>query len=77
MTVESIKEDLGHIHRLEVVSIAFGDASHAFISLNSVSHSLVARSCMSSRLKYRSTRIEFYPDECGQSLPPIVKKTWK
>jgi len=77
MTVESIKEDLGHIHRLEVVSIAFGDAGHMFISLNSVSHALVARSCMSSRLKYRGTRIEFYPDECDQPLPPIVKKTWK
>ena len=29
---------------------------------------------MSSRLKYKGSRIEFYPDECDQPLPPIVKK---
>ncbi len=29
---------------------------------------------MSSRLKYKGSRIEFYPDECNQPLPPVVKK---
>src|SRR6266852_3194342 len=59
MNVESIKEDLDHIHRLEVVNITFDNAGHAFVSLNSVYQALIARSCMSSRLKYKgTTRIE-------------------
>lgn len=30
---------------------------------------------MSSRLKYKGSRVEFYPDECCEPLPPVVHKT--
>ena len=73
MTPEDLREDLAHIHRLEVVEVSF-DSGHAYISLNSIQQAITARSCMLSRFKYKGTRIEFYPDECDQPLPTIVKK---
>lgn len=73
MTEESIREDLEHIYRLEVVSVRF-EFGHAWVSLNSVQQAVTARSCMSSRFKYKGTRIEFYPDECAELLPPYVKR---
>lgn len=73
MTSDSIKEDLNHIWRLQVVRIKFSDG-HAYVSLNSIQAACIARSCMISRLKYKGTRIEFYPDECSEPLPPILKK---
>jgi hypothetical protein len=76
LTAESIREDLEHIHQLEVVDIAF-EEGHAFISLNGINRAVTARTCMSSRLKYKGSRIEFFPDECEEPLPGIVKKQCK
>lgn len=73
MTEESIREDLDHIYRLEVVSCHF-QFGHAWISLNSVQQAVTARSCMGSRFKYKGCRIEFYPDSCAEPLPPYIKR---
>lgn len=73
MTEKSICEDLDHIYRLEIVKVHF-EFGHAWISLNSVQQAVTARSCMGSRFKYKGTRIEFYPDECAEPLPPYVKR---
>jgi hypothetical protein len=73
MTEESIREDLDHIHQLEIVSIRF-EFGHAWVSLNSVQQAVAARSCMGSRFKYKGTRIQFYPDECSEPLPPYVRR---
>ena len=70
---ESIRQDLEHIDRLEVVGITHNDG-HAFISLNGVTAAVTAKTCMASRKKYKGARIEFYPDECDQPLPSISKK---
>ena len=75
-TLESICDDLEHIHNLEVVSCEMKNG-HAFFSTNGIGHAVTARTCMQSRLKYKSTRIEFYPDECDQPLPEIVRKPYK
>jgi hypothetical protein len=72
MTSQSIRDDLEHIHTLEVVELTIvRDA--AFVSLNSVHIALTARSCMQSRLKYKNCPIDFYPDECEQPLPQIPR----
>jgi hypothetical protein len=73
MTEDSIREDLEHIYRLEVVSCHF-EFGHAWVSLNSVQQAVTARSCMGSRFKYKGCRIEFYPDDCAEPLPPYVKR---
>jgi hypothetical protein len=71
-----IRDDMEHIHNLVVVDISF-QKEDVFISLNSVHNALYARSCMMSRLPYKGSRIEFYPDECAETLPkPIaLRKT--
>lgn len=76
MTEETIREDLEHIHNLEVVSVVTAN-SHIFISLNGIQFAITARHCMQSRLKYKGTRIEFFEDECDQVLPPIERKIYK
>ena len=70
MTEASIREDLEHIFRLEVVDIVThkGDV---FISLNSVPLAIAAKACMASRLRYKYNRIDFYEDECAQDLPVL------
>jgi hypothetical protein len=74
MTHASIREDLHHIHCLEVVDVNFlhGDA---IISLNDVHKALTARTCMISHINYRGCRIDFYPDECDQPLPQVSKRS--
>lgn len=73
MTSQSIREDLEHIHNLDVVDVTLRDG-HAFISTNGISWAVTARTCMSSRLKYKRTKIEFFPDECDKPLPPVTKR---
>lgn len=68
VTGEVIREDLEHIHSLEIVDTMLKDG-HAWISLNSVRHALTARACMSSRLRYKGSPIEFWPDECASAIP--------
>ncbi|KIW19832.1 hypothetical protein PV08_00407 [Exophiala spinifera] len=68
MTADSIRQDLDHIHNLQVVSIRYS-GPHCFISLTSVQGACAARSCMHTRQKYKCVQIEFYPDECAQPLP--------
>ncbi|KAK3944258.1 hypothetical protein QBC46DRAFT_172450 [Diplogelasinospora grovesii] len=75
-TEQSIREDLDHIHNLSVVKVEFigGDC---FISLNSIHNAIYAQMCMMSRAKYKSSKIEWGPDECSQSyerLPPRQRK---
>lgn len=76
-TEASIREDLDHIHNLAVVKVAFvGDC--CFVSLNSVHNCITAKTCMMSRLKYKTCRLDWDLDECAQPLervqPVIVKK---
>ncbi|KAL8647923.1 MAG: hypothetical protein Q9210_005275 [Variospora velana] len=68
ITEKLLRDDLDHIHNLVVISVTFSGAD-AYLSLNSVRNSLFARTCMMSRAKYKSTRIEWYPDECALPLP--------
>jgi hypothetical protein len=70
-TAQSIREDLDHIHQLEIVDLFFRNG-HAYISLNSIQHALMARTCMHSQLKYKRLKIDSWPDDCAQplSLPP-------
>ncbi|KAL7894013.1 hypothetical protein HDV63DRAFT_162684 [Trichoderma sp. SZMC 28014] len=66
-TEASLREDLEHIHNLQVVKIEFrGGDCH--ISTNSVPNAMYARTCMTSRLKYKTSRIEWDVDECAQPL---------
>jgi hypothetical protein len=67
-TASSIREDLDHIHQLEIIDIFFRN-EHIYISLNSIHHAQVARSCMNSRLKYKRMKIGHWPDDCAQPLP--------
>lgn len=76
MTPDSIREDLEHIHRLEVVDIVSTD-NHIFISTSGIQWAVSARYCMQSRLKYKGTRIEFFEDECDQVLPAAEKKVFR
>jgi hypothetical protein len=73
MTAESIRDDLEHIHRLVVVDVKI-EGCHAFISTNGINWAVTAKTCMTSRLKYKGTKIDFLPDECNQPLPPVIKK---
>jgi hypothetical protein len=76
MTEKTIRDDLEHIHRLEVVNIVTIE-NHIFISLNGIQWAITARHCMQSRLKYKGTRIEFFEDECDQVLPVIERRIFK
>ncbi|KAM0259437.1 hypothetical protein ACHAQJ_003331 [Trichoderma viride] len=59
-TEESIREDLDHIHKLQVVAIEFrGENCH--ISTNSVANAI----------KYKSSRIEWDVDGCAQPLSQL------
>ena len=73
MTEETVREDLEHIHQLEVVDIITAN-NHIFVSTNGIQHALTAKHCLRSRLKYRNSRIEFFEDECDQVLPTVVRK---
>lgn len=73
VTEQTIRDDLQHIDMLEIVSVQH-TGGHFYISLNSVGHALAARSCMQHRSRYKASRIEFYPDECAESLPLVAKR---
>ncbi|KAL7928916.1 hypothetical protein V8C35DRAFT_332051 [Trichoderma chlorosporum] len=69
-TNASIRNDLDHIHGLEVISITFrGGMCH--ISTNSLPSAMYARTCMMSRLKYKSSLLEWDADECAQPLNQV------
>lgn len=70
ITEERLREDLDHIHNLIVVEILFQNGD-AYLQLNSIHNSLFARTCMMSRAIYKGMKIEWYPDECCQSLPKV------
>lgn len=57
-----------HIYNLVIVDITYR-AGDAYVSMNSVHHALIAKTCMRSRSSYRSNDIEFFPDECDVPLP--------
>ncbi|KAI4096724.1 MAG: hypothetical protein LQ344_000864 [Seirophora lacunosa] len=76
ITEKLLRDDLEHIHNLVVISVTFSGAD-AYLSLNSIRNSLFARTCMMSRAKYKSMRIEWYPDECALPLPKVEGETKK
>jgi hypothetical protein len=76
MTEQTIREDLEHIHKLEIVKI-ITTCNHIFISTNGIELAITARHCMRSRLTYQGTRIEFFEDECDQIIPVLEKKIFK
>lgn len=79
VTAEIIRDDLEHIHLLEVVSLHLAD-SHAWISLNSVQHAVTARNCMRSRFRYKGSSIQFWPDGCArpwQNESKSMIQSWK
>ncbi|ETI27460.1 hypothetical protein G647_09650 [Cladophialophora carrionii CBS 160.54] len=73
-TAQDIREDLEHIHQLQIVDLFFRNG-HAYLSLNSIQHALTARTCMHSQLKYKRLKIDSWPDDCAQPLPdPPIKQ---
>lgn len=84
ITEAIIRHDLYHIHNMVVIYVQFSEGN-AYISTNSVSNALYARTCMLSRTMYRGLEIDFYPDECDgeigdmddsaplHTLPPVEK----
>lgn len=68
ITESTIRRDLEHIYRLEVVEVV-AHSGDVYISLNAVHHALTAKNCLASQLRYKGTKIEFYDDECAQDLP--------
>ncbi|KAG5943078.1 hypothetical protein E4U53_007111 [Claviceps sorghi] len=68
---QDIINDLEHIHELEIVSLKF-IGRDCFISTNSVTSAIFARTCIMSRLgvksKYRDSLIKWAVDECAQPL---------
>lgn len=84
ITKDIIRHDLYHIHNMIVIYVQFSEGN-AYLSTNSVSNALYARTCMLSRTIYRGLEIGFYPDECDgdiddmddsappYTLPPVEK----
>jgi hypothetical protein len=72
-TVDSVRQHLEHIHRLEVVDISI-QGGHLFISTNAIIHAVTARNCMASRLEYKGHRIDFSADECAEPLSTTVNE---
>lgn len=68
VTETAVRQDLEHIYRLEIVDVV-SHSGDVYVSLNAVHHALTAKNCLSSRLRYKGTKIEFYDDECAQDLP--------
>ncbi|EMR68518.1 putative rna recognition motif containing protein [Eutypa lata UCREL1] len=66
-TVDSIREDLDHIHNLIVIDVEFVGGS-CYIKTNSVHNAMFARTCMMSRAKYKGSKIEWDVDECEQPI---------
>ncbi|KAK5956983.1 hypothetical protein OHC33_001352 [Knufia fluminis] len=73
VTEQVVRDDLDHINTLEVVSVKTLQG-HIFVSLNSVRHALAARSCMMHRLRYKGSRVEFWPDACAEPFPPVPRR---
>ncbi|KAL4725057.1 hypothetical protein ACLX1H_008504 [Fusarium chlamydosporum] len=69
-TVQSLRDDLDHIHNLHVIDIAFNKDS-CFINTSSVNSAIFARNCLLSRLEYKHSRIEWVADECAQPLETL------
>lgn len=68
-----VRDDLEHINNLEVVSIKTIQG-HIWISLSGIRQALAARSCMMHRLRFKGSRIEFWPDECAEPFPPVINR---
>lgn len=73
VTEQIVRDDLEHINTLEIVSVQ-AIQGHIFISLSGVRQALAARSCMMHRLRYKGSRIEFWPDECAEPFPPVARR---
>ncbi|EGO57443.1 hypothetical protein NEUTE1DRAFT_129390 [Neurospora tetrasperma FGSC 2508] len=67
---EGIREDLDHIHNLAVIKIEL-TGGNCYISLNAVHMAVYAKTCMMSRLKYKTFRIDWDVDECAQPYDPL------
>ena len=73
MTDIVIRNDLEHIDGLHVVEIR-SEQGNIYVSLNAITHAITARSCMSSRLRYKGCNVQYSADECAQPLPPVLRK---
>ncbi|KAI1413750.1 hypothetical protein F5Y13DRAFT_198533 [Hypoxylon sp. FL1857] len=67
LSASMIRADLEHIHGLTVIKIDV-DGNDYHIKTNSIHHALFAKSCMQSRLMYKSSHIIWDVDECDQPL---------
>lgn len=74
MTPENVRDDLEHIDRLELVEIRMLEGRHLLVCTNDIGLAVVARTCMCSRLIYKGSRVDFFPDECGEPLPQVVQR---
>lgn len=70
---EIIRQDLEHIHLLEIVDIQ-AESTRILIFTNSIARAVTARECMMSRLRYKTVKIDFYPDECRQAIPSALAR---
>ncbi|KAH8169596.1 RNA recognition motif containing protein [Sarocladium implicatum] len=74
-TTSGIKDDLEHIHDLRVVNVEF-KGRDCYIQTNSISGAFFARTCMSSRHRYKRCRMDWDDDECTEPLPEVSVKSW-
>ncbi|KAL9050250.1 MAG: hypothetical protein Q9162_006752 [Coniocarpon cinnabarinum] len=70
LTEQKIRHDMDHIHNLVIIAVVV-QPQDVFISTNSISAAQFAQTCMRSRREYKPFRIEWYPDECNEPLPPF------
>ncbi|OTA60385.1 hypothetical protein K449DRAFT_396316 [Hypoxylon sp. EC38] len=70
LTGDMIRADLEHIHGLVIIKIDF-IGRDCYIKTSSIHHSLYAKSCMRSRLKYKLSEIEWGVDECDQPIEAV------
>lgn len=73
ITEQVLRDDLEHINTLQIVSIKT-IRGHIYVSLSGVRQALAARSCMMHRLRYKGSRIEFWPDECAEPFAPALSR---
>lgn len=71
-----VRDDLEHIHNLVVIDVRSSN-NDVIISTNSIPNALFARTCMMSRMPYKTLKIYWMPDACAgpivKFVPPNVK----
>lgn len=77
LTADVVKEDLDHIHQLEVIEVKV-EKGHFWLQLNSIQHAITAKNCLLSQLRYQGSRIEYFADQCSEQLPSpkVIQRRW-